>query len=74
MSSDVKRFIKHEEKENSQDEDIHSNDLVNFNTNVGLKARLYQKNKELIEKTMRRSKEQNKEDLDNDLINDLLYK
>ena len=37
----------------SWDENIdNSNDYLNFNCNIGLKARLYQKNRELMEKVI----------------------
>ena len=48
-----------------EDENIsNSNDYLNFNCNIGLKARLYQKNRELMEKVISQNniEESNKRD------------
>ena len=61
MPSYIKNFVGSSIEENTinrpsnsfdDDDKVNSNDYLNFNCNVGLKARLYQKNKDLMEKVL----------------------
>ncbi len=54
MPSYIKSFVKAEDqKETIEDEEkLNSDNFMNFNSNVGLKARLYQKNKKLMESVL----------------------
>jgi hypothetical protein len=54
MSSQVKEFLGEEEKkQNLEDDELcNSNNFLNFNPSIGLKARLYQKNKQLMDKIL----------------------
>jgi hypothetical protein len=61
MPSYIKNFVASSSQENTNnipfdpyddDDKVNSNDYLNFNCNIGLRARLYQKNKDLMEKVI----------------------
>jgi hypothetical protein len=58
MSEHMKAFVDNESKDiidndgGDPDQSVNSNNFLGFNANVGLKARLYNKNKELMDKIL----------------------
>jgi len=64
MPSYIKNFVVSSAQENTNikpsnsfddDDKVNSNDYLNFNCNIGLKARLYQRNKDLMEKVLKKN-------------------
>ncbi len=79
MPSYIQSFVKTSEDTTQQnlnqvleeDEDkVNSNDFLSFNCNIGLKARLYQKNKALLDKVIQNEDIQRRDSID-DLFTDL---
>ncbi len=78
MPSYMKSFIGSEKKEisgdknssgyniySNDDDDVNSNSFLNYNSNIGLKARLYQRNKKLVDRVVNneKSKKENRDSL-----------
>lgn len=74
MPTYIKSFVDIDNiKEKAEDEDtVNSNNFLNFNSNIGLKARLYQKNKELMDKILAENSIKNSKQRDS--LMDLLDK
>jgi hypothetical protein len=54
MPTHIQSFLVSEGVKHTEDgeDKVNSNNFLNFNPNIGLKARLYQKNKELMDKVL----------------------
>lgn len=52
MSIQLQEFIKPSRVSTNADDDSNSNSFLDFNCNIGLKARIYQRNKQLIESAL----------------------